>query len=50
LYDKLAAEKGILEYEYFQVKLIKQIALELQYSLETVDKEDLGYYIIKRYS
>jgi hypothetical protein len=50
LYDKLATEKGIQEYEYFHVKIIRQIAQELQYSLDTIDKEDLNYYLIKRYS
>ena len=45
LYDKLAVEKGggrsslLSEYEYFHVQLIKQIALELQYSLDTIDKD-----------
>ena len=50
LYYKLATEKGISEYKYFHVQLIEQIAFELQHSLDTIDKEDLNYYIIKRYS
>jgi len=50
LYDKLATEKGIPEYEYFQAKLIKKIALELQYSIDTIKKEELDYHITKRYS
>jgi hypothetical protein len=49
-YYKLSIEKGIPEYEHFHVKIITQIAKELRYSLDTIDKEDLTYYITKRYS
>jgi hypothetical protein len=47
LYDELAERE---EYKHFQVKLVKQVAFELRYSLDTIDKEDLNYHIIKRYS
>jgi hypothetical protein len=47
LYDELAERE---EYKHFQVKLVKQVAQELQYSLDTIDKEDLNYHMIKRYS
>jgi hypothetical protein len=45
LYDN----EGRSDYEYFQVKHIKQIALELQNNIDTIDKEDLDYYVTKRY-
>ena len=49
IYDKMAEDRHRSDYEYFQVKCLKQIALELQYSLDTLNKNDLDYYITKRY-
>ena len=42
LYDSLPDE-----YRLFHVKLMKQIALELRYSLNTIDDEELEYYVTK---
>jgi hypothetical protein len=48
IYDELAKkEKG---YEYFQVRLLKQVALELQNIIDTIDTEELNYYVTKHYS
>jgi hypothetical protein len=50
LYDKIVTEEGVTDYLYFQVKIIKKIALELQYHIDTISKKELDYYITKRYS
>jgi hypothetical protein len=50
LYDKLASEEGIIEYRYFQVNILKKIALELQYDINRISEKELNYHIINRYS
>jgi hypothetical protein len=49
LYKQVPEQKKS-QYAYFQIKCLKQIALELQSQIDTIDKEELDYYIIKRYS
>jgi ribosomal protein S6 len=46
---KQVPEQKKSQYAYFQVRCLKQIALELQNQLDTIDKEELDYYIIKRH-
>jgi hypothetical protein len=48
LYEQVPKQKKS-QYAYFQVTYLKQIALELQNQIDTIDKEELHYYIIKRY-
>jgi hypothetical protein len=55
LYNTLAEEKEKEKkrpdrYKHFQVKLSKQIALEFQYSLDIIDKDELDYHITMHYS
>lgn len=55
LYNTLAEKEGKEKkrperYKHFQVKLSKQIALEFQYSLDIIDKDELDYYITMHYS
>lgn len=48
LYDRLAKEdKG---FDYFQVTLMKRIALGLQCVIDSIDTEELNYYVTKQYS
>ena len=48
IYDEVAKEeKG---YEYFQVHLMKRVALELQCVIDTLDTDELNYYVTKHYS
>ena len=48
IYDELAKKEK--RYEYFQVRLLKQVALELQNIIDTIDTEELNYYVTKHYS
>jgi hypothetical protein len=49
LYNKKAEIQEKEDYKYFQVKILKQIAMKFQFDLDKIEMKELDYYITKQY-